>query len=240
MIDEAPIITIPHITDLPPIVTSNNPTAKRKLKETKGVHRRVTRNNTPGIMPRNVTPNNNNITAQQILPLMTQQMHAINTLTLMELATSNPSHTPRAPMKYAKMPINYKHYANPMVHPVTGETISSYKKMMHDPSTAEVWQTAFGKDFGSMAQGDNKTGQKRMNAMYVMTHDKITRTIAANKHFTYGNPVVNYRPQKEFPHCIQITAGGNLIKYDASASVRTADLDTTKLHWNSVISTKDA
>jgi hypothetical protein len=35
-----------------------------------------------------------------------------------------------------------------MVHPVTGKTISSYKKLMHDPATAEVWQTAFGKDFG--------------------------------------------------------------------------------------------
>ena len=120
----------------------------------------------------------------------------------MELATSNPSHTPRALMKYAKMPINYEHYANPMVHSVTGETISSYKKLMHDLATAEVWQTAFGKDFGSMAQGDNKTGQKGMNAMFVMTRDEIARTIAANKCFTYGNSVVDYRPQKEFPHRI--------------------------------------
>ncbi len=31
-----------------------------------------------------------------------------------------------------------------------------------------------------------------------------------------------------------------MIKYDKSTSVRMADLDTTKLHWNSVISTKDA
>ncbi len=158
VIDEAPIITIPCITDLPPIVTSNNPTAKWKLKETKRVHRRVTRKNTQGIMPGNVTPNNNNITAQRRLPWTTQQTHAINILTLMELAISNLSHTPRELMKYATMPINYKYYANPMVHPVTGETISSYKKLMHDPATAEVWQTALGKDFGSMAQGDNKTG----------------------------------------------------------------------------------
>ncbi len=240
VIDEAPIITIPRITDLPPIVTSNNPTAKRKLKETKRVHRRVTRNNTLGIMPRNVTPNNNNITAKQRSSWTTQQTHAINILTLMELATSKPSHTPRALMKYAKMPIDDEHYANPMVHPVTDETISSCKKLMHDPATAEVWQTAFGKDFGSMAQGDNKTGQKGTNAMFVMTHDKIARTIAANKRLTYGYPVVDYRPPKEFPHRIQITAGGNLIKYDASASVQTADLDTTTLHWNRVISTKDA
>ncbi len=156
------------------------------------------------------------------------------------MASSNPSHTPRALMKYAKMPIDYKHYANPMVHPMTGETISSYKKLMHNPATAEVWQTEFGKDFGNMAQGDNKTGQKGTNAMFVMTHNEIARTIAANKRFTYGNPVVNYRPQKEFPYRIRITAGGNSIKYDASASVRMADLDNTKLHWNSVISTKDA
>ncbi len=59
-------------------------------------------------------------------------------------------------MKYAKVPSNFKHYANPKVHPVTGKTISSYKKLMHDPATAEVWQMAFGRDFGSMAQGDNK------------------------------------------------------------------------------------
>jgi hypothetical protein len=29
---------------------------------------------------------------------------------------------------------------------------------MNDPDTAEVWQTAIGKDFGGMAQGDGKTG----------------------------------------------------------------------------------
>ncbi len=54
----------------------------------------------------------------------------------------------------------FEHFASPMVHPITGVTISTYKKLMNDSSTAEVWQTAFGKEFGGMAQGDNKTGQK--------------------------------------------------------------------------------
>ncbi len=76
-------------------------------------------------------------------------------------------------MKHAKMLIDIEHYANPMVHPITGSIISSYKKLMHNLATAEVWQTAFGKDFGGMAQGCNKTGQKGTNAMFVMTHDKI-------------------------------------------------------------------
>ncbi len=121
-----------------------------------------------------------------------------------------------------------------------GETISSYKKLMNDPATAEVWQTAFGKDFGGMAQGNNKTGQKGTNAMFVMTHDEIAHVLHAEKVFTYANPVVNHRPQKEDPNRIQITAGGNLINYKEELSVRTADINTAKLHWNSVISTDKA
>jgi hypothetical protein len=61
---------------------------------------------------------------------------------------------------------NLEHLAMPMVHPMTGETISSYKKLMNDPATMEIWKTAFGKDFGGMAQGDNKMGQKGTNAIF--------------------------------------------------------------------------
>jgi hypothetical protein len=68
-----------------------------------------------------------------------------------------------------------------MVHPITDKTISSYKKLMDNPATIEVWQTAFGKDFGGMAQGCNKTGQKGTNAMFVMTIAEIASAIAAGK-----------------------------------------------------------
>jgi hypothetical protein len=71
-----------------------------------------------------------------------------------------------------------------MVHPVIGKTISSYKKLMHDLTTAETWQTAFGEDFGGMAQGDNKIGQKGTNAMFVMTHDEIKHALCYSKKFT--------------------------------------------------------
>ena len=52
---------------------------------------------------------------------------------------------------------------------------------MNDPATAEVWQTAFGKDFSGMAQGCNKTGQKGTNAMFVMTKAEIASAFAAGK-----------------------------------------------------------
>ena len=118
-----------------------------------------------------------------------------------------------------KLPVHFEHYANPMVHPVTGETISSYKKLMNDPATAEVWQTAFGKDFGGMAQGDNNTGQKGTNAMFVMTREDIAHAHAAGKFFTYANSVVDYRPQKEDPYRIPIMAGGNLVTFEGNALV---------------------
>jgi hypothetical protein len=34
---------------------------------------------------------------------------------------------------------NLEHLAMPMIHLTTGETITSYKKLMHDPATIEIW-----------------------------------------------------------------------------------------------------
>jgi hypothetical protein len=126
-----------------------------------------------------------------------------------------------------------------MVHPTTGETISSYKRLMHDPVTAEMWQTAFRKDFGGMAQGDRKTGQKGTNSIIVMMHDKI-KLIPKDCTVTYARVVVDFRLQNGDPHCIRITTGGNLINYPGELSTRTANLTTSKLMWNSILSTEGA
>ena len=50
---------------------------------------------------------------------------------------------------------------------------------MNDPATAKVWQTAFGKDFGGMARGDLKTGQKGTNSVFMMKHKEIDIVMAA-------------------------------------------------------------
>jgi hypothetical protein len=126
-----------------------------------------------------------------------------------------------------------------MVHPVTGKTIASYKKFMKDPITQETWTTAFGKDFGGMSQGDNKTGQVGTNAMFVMDQKDIPN-IPADRTVTYANVVVDYRPQKEDPHRIRITAGGSLINYTSELTMQTADITTSKLNWNSVLITQKA
>ena len=120
--------------------------------------------------------------------------------------------------------------------------MSCLKQLMHDPDTAEIWQTAFGKDFGGMAQGDKKMGQKGTNFIFVMTHDKI-KLIPRTQTIMYARVVVvDFCPQKQKadPHRIRITAGGNLINYPGELSMRTANLTTSKLMWNSVLSMEGA
>ncbi len=110
---------------------------------------------------------------------------------------------------------------------------------MNSPATMEIWQTAFGKDFGGMVQGNNKTGQHGTNSIFVMTHAEIL-FIPADHTITYARVVVNFCPQKLDLHRIWITAGGNLINYPGELTTKTADLTTSKLMWNSVLSTKGA
>ncbi len=121
-----------------------------------------------------------------------------------------------------------------------GKTISSYKTLMNDPATAEVWQTAFGKEFREVAQGDKKMGQNSIHAMFVMTHNKLAHVLRAGLKFTFANPVVNYWPQKKDPNRIIILDMGNLVSYEGKLSVQTTDINTAQIHWNSVISNKKA
>jgi hypothetical protein len=86
-----------------------------------------------------------------------------------------------------------------MLHSVTRQTISSYKKLMNDPATAEVWQTAFGRDFGEMAQEDNKTGLEGTHAIFMMTHDKIAHALVAKNVFHLQKPCCGLQTTEGVP-----------------------------------------
>jgi hypothetical protein len=128
--------------------------------------------------------------------------HALNAMTMQEALTPPMVFTPKkfVSLAYEDNVPNYEHFASPMIHPTAGETISSYKRLMNDPETAKVWQTAFGKDFGGMAQGDDKTGQKGTNSVFVMTHKEIDIAKNAGHKWTYARVIVDYRPPKEDPN----------------------------------------
>jgi hypothetical protein len=148
---------------------------------------------------------------------------AINNLIIDNLINDTTSFTPMTLHPPPSPPINYEHYATPMAHPTTGELISSYKRLMNNPHTAEVWMTAFGKDFGGMSQGDNKTGPKGTNGMFVLSPQDIPN-IPKDRVVTYAQVVVDHRPQKTDPNRIRITAGGNLINFPGELTIRTADI----------------
>jgi hypothetical protein len=101
--------------------------------------------------------------------------HVLNALMYQEHESLNLAIIPMAllPSVVEDSPSHIKHFSLPMVHPVTGETISSNKLLMSDSATSEIWQTAFGKDIGGMVQGNHKTGQKGTSAMFAMIHNKI-------------------------------------------------------------------
>ena len=55
---------------------------------------------------------------------------------------------------------------------------------------------------------------------------------------TYTHIVVDYRPQKEDPNRVYIIAGREKLPYLGEVTTRLADLITSKVLWNSTISTR--
>ena len=167
---------------------------------------------------------------------------ALNFLTALEAYQDPLTWTPtflEHQTAYIPPDVDIEHFCAGVVHPITGETITKYKKLKNDPATQEVWTTAFGKEFGNLAQGDNKTGEEGTNCIFVMPRHEI-QNIPNDCTVTYGRIVVDYRPQKKDPNRVRITAGGNLIDCPYDISTKTADLITSKVLWNSVLSTEGA
>jgi hypothetical protein len=108
---------------------------------------------------------------------------------------------------------------------------------MNNPATAEVWQMAFRQGFGGMAQGDNKTEQKGTIAMFLMTHDGINSTCTCGeKVFHLWKPCCQLQTAEGVSTSHLDNSRDILINYKSSASKKAADLDTAKLHWNSMVS----
>ena len=84
-----------------------------------------------------------------------------------------------------------------------------------------------------------RTGAKGNDTFKILRPEKVL-LVPNDSVVTYANIVVDYRPQKDDPHRVRITAGGNLIIYPGELTTRTADITTSKILWNSVLSTKNA
>eukprot|EP00804_Cyclotella_cryptica_P019885 CCRYP_007803-RA/>CCRYP_007803-RA protein AED:0.34 eAED:0.24 QI:0/0/0/1/0/0.66/3/0/610 len=97
-----------------------------------------------------------------------------------------------------------------------------------------IWKNAYGKELGRLAQGIPGT-VKGTNTIVFIAYNEIPPQ--RRKDVTYGRIVANYRPEKEDPYRIRLTVGGNRITYPGDCGTPTADMLTTKILLNSVIST---
>ena len=113
----------------------------------------------------------------------------------------------------------------------------SYKHLIAG-TTKDIWETAMCKELGRLSNGyKDLTGGT--NTVEFLKPNKINN-ILKHKTITYARITADYREQKKDPYRIRITVGGNLIKYDGPTTSTTAELATSKLMWNSVISTPNS
>eukprot|EP00804_Cyclotella_cryptica_P031066 CCRYP_015981-RA/>CCRYP_015981-RA protein AED:0.30 eAED:0.30 QI:0/0/0/1/1/1/3/0/511 len=118
----------------------------------------------------------------------------------------------------------------------TGELLE-YRHLIKNPKYCTIWKNAYGKELGRLAQGIPGT-VKGTNTIVFIAYNEIPPQ--RRKDVTYGRIVANYRPEKEDPYRIRLTVGGNRITYPGDCGTPTADMLTTKILLNSVISTKGA
>ena len=134
--------------------------------------------------------------------------------------------------------IDFKEHCFGVVHPITKETITQYKKLQHDPNLKDLWVPAMSKEIHRLAHG--KEGiNKATNTIFFLSHKEICHN-PTNWTVVYVCIVVDHQPQKEDPTCVRITVGGNLINYLFKLTTCTTDMVSLKILWNSTISTKGA
>eukprot|EP00804_Cyclotella_cryptica_P024856 CCRYP_020557-RA/>CCRYP_020557-RA protein AED:0.45 eAED:0.45 QI:0/0/0/1/0/0/3/0/298 len=76
------------------------------------------------------------------------------------------------------------------------------------------------------------------NTIVFIAKDDIP--IDRRRDVTYGRICANFRPEKDDPHRVRLTVGGNRIHFPGDCRTPTADMLTTKILLNSIISTQGA
>ena len=116
----------------------------------------------------------------------------------------------------------------------TGEYLN-YRQLIKNSKHAKIWLTSAANEFGRLAQGVGGRIEGTDTIKFIHKHE-----VPKNKTDTYARFCCNVRPQKAEPNRTRMTVGGNLIHYPGELTTRTADLTTSKILWNSVVSTEDA
>eukprot|EP00804_Cyclotella_cryptica_P014738 CCRYP_021242-RA/>CCRYP_021242-RA protein AED:0.23 eAED:0.23 QI:0/0/0/1/1/1/2/0/599 len=185
-------LPIQRVVEHPAVTTSTNPTDPKELRAKPRTHQRTTRHNIPNSLPAIINPVNDHtpcrsqrlapdeapilpvctVPSSERLPLHSPNIiafQAANHVTNRVYTDNNAVWHPRAFLTLSPSDLaigtdaDIEHMCACVVHPTTGETMTSYKKLIACPLLRDVWTTAFGKEFGILAQGDRKTAQYNLD-----------------------------------------------------------------------------
>ena len=118
----------------------------------------------------------------------------------------------------------------------TGE-LMEYRHLVANPKYREIYKPAYGKELGRLAQGIPGIVQGTDTIVFIHKNEVPSDRW---KDVTYGRICANFRPEKEDPHRIRLTVGGNLINFPGDCGTPTAGMLTVKILLNSIISTPGA
>ena len=102
---------------------------------------------------------------------------------------------------------------------------------------AKHWIKGCSNEIGRLARGVHLQMMTGSNTIHFIHPSQKT---FRSSRYIYLRIVASYRPQKEDPYRIRFTVGGNRIEYPGNVATPTAELQTVKLHLNSVISDVNA
>eukprot|EP00804_Cyclotella_cryptica_P003021 CCRYP_006028-RA/>CCRYP_006028-RA protein AED:0.37 eAED:0.37 QI:0/-1/0/1/-1/1/1/0/464 len=114
--------------------------------------------------------------------------------------------------------------------------ILEYRHLMKHPKYAEAWTTSYANELGRLTQGI--CGIPGTNTMFFIHKHEIPADRL--KDITFSKIVTDFHPQKAEPNRTRLTVVGTYINYPWDVATPTSDLTTTKLLFNSVISTPGA
>ena len=128
------------------------------------------------------------------------------------------------------------HQANAAINVDTGQP-AEYRELLRS-SEGPLWDRSSAMEWGRLSDGCTTYSTTGTQAIQFILHSAIPKDRL--KDITYIKLVVADRPFKEETKRVRATAGGDRINYPDDVSSKTAELPTSKLLFNSVVSTPGA
>ncbi len=124
-------------------------------------------------------------------------------------------------------------FISAIVDNITGD-VCEYRHLIKSNTHCAIWLKSFANKLGHLFQGICNI--KGTDTCFFIHKNQMP----SHKRAMYGHICCNYCPQKDEPHCTQLTVGGDRFTCAGNKSNPTANLVTAKLLINSTILTPNA